>query len=86
MRAIRQQMLDFFPVLMRYGGFAGVCYEALAEHFDRPYLLALFGAMMGLSEITRAVGSASQTLVIRDPLPVEREKSSPSTRRDSHSE
>jgi hypothetical protein len=79
-------MLDFFPVLMRYGGFTGVCYEALGQHFDRPYLLALFGAMMGLSEITRAVGSASQTIVIRDNRPAEPEKLSPSTRRDSPSE
>jgi len=76
-------MLDFFPVLMRYGGFAGVCYEALGQHFDRPYLLALFGAMMGLSEITRAVGSASQMVVIRDNHPTEPAKLPPSTRRDS---
>lgn len=39
-----------FPVIMKYAGLAGVIYETGFAEVDRPYLLALFGAMMGLGQ------------------------------------
>ena len=45
---------------MRYGALAGVAYETLVENFDRLGLLALFGAMLGVGEIAKAVGSAQK--------------------------
>lgn len=39
-----------FPVIMKYAGLAGVIYETAWTDTDRPYLLALFGAMMGLGQ------------------------------------
>lgn len=35
-------------LILFFVGIAGVGYETLAEHADRPYLLALFGGMLGL--------------------------------------
>lgn len=40
--------------IMFFGGLAGVIYETLATAIDRPVLLALFGAMMGLPFFIRA--------------------------------
>ncbi len=50
--------LAWFPVLLRYGALAGVFYETIFEQFDRPYLLALFGAMLGLGEFVQAARSS----------------------------
>lgn len=47
--------LEWFPVLLRYGALAGVFHQAVFAKFDRPYLLALYGAAMGLSELAQAV-------------------------------
>ena len=41
---------NVFPVVMKYAGLAGVFYEMVWAEVDRPYLLALFGAMMGLGQ------------------------------------
>lgn len=41
---------ELFPVIMKYAGLAGVIYETAWADIDRPYLLALFGAMMGLGQ------------------------------------
>lgn len=40
---------------MRYGALLGVFHQAVFAKFDRPYLLALYGAMLGLSEVAQAV-------------------------------
>lgn len=40
---------ELFTRTVRVGGLAGVCWEALVEHVDRPYLLFLFACMMGLA-------------------------------------
>lgn len=53
--------LRWFPVLMRYGALAGVLYETVVETFDRPYLLALFGAMLGAGEVANAVRVTRET-------------------------
>lgn len=50
--------MAWFPVVLRYGALVGVLYETAFEQFDRPYLLALFGAMLGIGEVAQAVGSA----------------------------
>ena len=47
--------LRWFPVVLRYGALAGVLYETVFEQFDRPYLLALFGAMLGIGEVGAGV-------------------------------
>lgn len=39
---------------MFFGGLLGVVYETVATQVDRPVLLALFGAMMGLPFFIRA--------------------------------
>lgn len=35
-------------VLLFFGGLAGAAHETLASGAERPYLLVLFGAMMGI--------------------------------------
>lgn len=47
--------LSWFPVVMRYGALLGVLHQAVWAEFDRPSLLALYGAMLGLSEIAEAL-------------------------------
>lgn len=39
-----------WPWVLRTVGLLGVIYETLVENFDRPTLLAVFAAMMGLSD------------------------------------
>jgi len=41
-------------ILLFFGGLAGVAYETLASQADRPTLLLLFAAMMGLPAFLRA--------------------------------
>lgn len=50
----------WFPRLLKVGAAVGVAYETLWEQFDRPYLLALFGAMLGLGEVVAAVTSRGE--------------------------
>ena len=45
-----EQANTAFPVIMKYAGLLGVAYEMFWVNIDRPYLLALFGAMMGLGQ------------------------------------
>lgn len=52
--------LAWFPVVLRYGALAGVFYETVFEQFDRPGLLMLFGAMLGLGEVAQAFGTAKK--------------------------
>lgn len=44
-----------FPVAMKYAGLVGVAYETLWEQIDRPYLLGLFGTMMGIGQVAQAL-------------------------------
>lgn len=46
--------LAWVPVLTRYGALAGILYETVFEQVDRPVLLGLFGAMLGMNEIASA--------------------------------
>ncbi len=39
-----------FARLVRIGGFVGAMYEVFIDRLDRPALLALLGAMMGLAD------------------------------------
>lgn len=50
-----ESFLAWFPVVMRYGALAGVLHQALWKNFDRPSLLAVYGAMMGLGELAAAI-------------------------------
>lgn len=43
-------------VILFFGGIAGVAYETIHEHSDRPYLLTLFAGMMGLTLFLRKNG------------------------------
>lgn len=45
------------PTLIKAVALVGVGYETLGEDFDRPYLLALFGAMLGIGEVVQAAAS-----------------------------
>ena len=47
--------LRWFPVIVRYGAIVGVAHQALFASFDRPYLLALYGAALGLNELAQAI-------------------------------
>lgn len=40
--------------MLFFGGMMGIAYEAGWEHIDRPELLILFGAMVGLPGVVRA--------------------------------
>jgi hypothetical protein len=41
---------EAFSRVIRVAGLAGVVWEALVEHVDRPYLLFMFACMMGLAK------------------------------------
>jgi hypothetical protein len=43
-----------WPDIFKTAAILGIAYETLLEEFDRPYLLALFGAMLGLGEFVQA--------------------------------
>lgn len=47
--------MAWFPVIMRYGALIGVAHQAIFAKFDRPALLALYGAMLGLGEVVAAL-------------------------------
>jgi hypothetical protein len=40
---------ELFTRTVRVSGLAGVCWETIVEHVDRPYLLFLFACMLGLA-------------------------------------
>lgn len=50
-KRIADTLTAAFPLLLRYVGLLGAVYETVFEHADRPALLMLFGAMMGLSTL-----------------------------------
>jgi hypothetical protein len=54
----RETLEAWFPTVQRYVlmlcGLAGVGYETVIDKVDRPYLLVLFGGMLGLSEIAHS--------------------------------
>ncbi len=54
----KEKLEAWFPVVQRYlllfGGLMGVGYETVIDKIERPYLLVMFGGMMGLSEIAHA--------------------------------
>jgi hypothetical protein len=41
---------QLWPWIVRGGGFAGAMYEVFADNLDRPFLLGLLAAMMGLAD------------------------------------
>lgn len=45
----------WWPVVIRVSALVGVFHQAVFARFDRPYLLALYGAMLGLSEVGAAL-------------------------------
>ena len=47
--------LSWLPVVTRIVALLGVAYQVLIVDFDRPYLLMLLGAMLGLAEIGTAL-------------------------------
>lgn len=47
--------MAWWPVVVRIAALAGVAWQTAFERFDRPYLLGLFGMMMGFSEIASAL-------------------------------
>lgn len=59
-----ESWLAWAPVATRYGALAGILYETVFEGVDRPALLALFGAMLGMNEIASA---ARQTRRDKEP-------------------
>jgi hypothetical protein len=54
---------SFRGFVLFVGGLAGVAYETLAEHADRPTLLVVFTAMMGLPLFLGADEKATIKLV-----------------------
>ena len=59
MPVVTRESLDaWFPTVQRYAlmvfGLVGVGYETVVDKVDRPYLLVLFGGMLGLSEIAHS--------------------------------
>ena len=47
----------WMPTVIKLVALGGVAWQTLVEEFDRPYLLALFGAMLGLGEVVSAATS-----------------------------
>lgn len=43
-------------VILFFAGLAGIAYETIVEHVDRPQLLLLFAAMVGLPAFLRRNG------------------------------
>ncbi len=55
---VKEKLEEWFPVVQHYlllaGGLLGVGYETVVDKIERPYLLVMFGGMMGLAEIAHA--------------------------------
>lgn len=47
--------MAWWPVIVRVAALVGVFHQAAFARFDRPYLLGLYGAMMGITEIVSAL-------------------------------
>lgn len=68
----RSSLLQWFPVLTRYGGLIGVAFVAfvwlLTNRFE-PALLAFFGGMIGVGEGVDALKELAQAKVPAPPTP-----------------
>lgn len=47
-------------LILFFGGFIGVAYEAVFTQADRPYLLVVFAAMMGLPTFLQSTGNGGE--------------------------
>lgn len=62
MSGMRESMLSWFPVALRYGGLVGVLFVAvvwLLTNRLEPALLAMFGSMVGIGEAGDAIRELS---------------------------
>jgi hypothetical protein len=50
----KKTLLDWWPVVSRYGGFFGVVWSLLLDHVEHPEVLVIFGGMMGLDQVVSA--------------------------------
>lgn len=62
---VRDRMLDWWPVLMLYGGTVGMLWQIVQVLVDgttdvKPSLLVLFGGMVGLYKIVDAQQARNQ--------------------------
>lgn len=48
-------ILAWWPVVVRIAGLIGVAHQAVFARLDRPWLLGIYGGMMGLSEVASAI-------------------------------
>lgn len=73
----RTSLLEWFPVLIRYGGLLGVAFMiafwALTDRFQ-PGIALFLGAMIGLNEGREALKDLSAARQIPPPPPVPREE------------
>lgn len=67
----------FRSFVLFIGGLAGIAYETLAEHADRPTLLVVFTAMMGLPLFLGADEKAAIKIVRSTDTDDEKVDSSP---------
>ena len=47
--------MRWWPVVVRVSALIGVAHQAVFARLDRPYLLGLYGTMMGVTEIVDAL-------------------------------
>jgi hypothetical protein len=66
----RPTFVQVRTVTLFFGGLAGAAYVTLLDQTDRPTLLILFGAMMGLPLFLRADEKHQVTLPPPPPTPV----------------
>jgi hypothetical protein len=64
---LKENASSWYPVVQQYvlliGGILGIAYETVRDHIDRPGLLLVFMAMMGLSSVAAgALGAMSNNL------------------------
>jgi hypothetical protein len=73
----QQSMLEWFPVLIRYGGLVGVAFMiafwALTDRFE-PGIAAFLALMIGLNEGREALKDLGSARQVPPPPPVPREE------------
>lgn len=53
-RDTHKTLLDWWPIISRYGGLLGVIWSIAIDQMQHPQALVLFGGMMGLDQVVGA--------------------------------
>jgi hypothetical protein len=60
-RDTKKTLLDWWPIVSRYGGFLGIAWSLLIDQVQHPEVLVIFGGMMGLDQVVAAQKKHNET-------------------------